>query len=211
MLAALIDIVSPRSARTLRTVARSEIDIPLRPAVHHLLNMEITTLTDYRDPSVQDLIRSLKYDGSGHSAHLCANILADFLQEEISVEKSYSPRKVLLVPLPLHRARKRERGFNQIEIVLERLPPSLRDGHVATLASHALVRTKATRQQARLARAERIENVRNAFEVSGATDVSGSRIFLIDDVTTTGATLASAAKTLRKAGAEVTPIALARA
>lgn len=210
-LSSLIDVLLPRSARTLRTVARKEADIPLCLASHHLLDIEITTLMDYRDPAVQDLIRSLKYDGSGRSAHLCANILADFLQEEISIEKSYSPRQILLVPVPLHPSRKRERGFNQIEIVLERLPAHLRDGTIAILAPYVLARTKATQQQARLARADRIKNVRDAFEVSDTTDVNGSHIFLIDDVTTTGATLASATKTLRRAGAQVTPIALARA
>jgi predicted amidophosphoribosyltransferase len=73
------------------------------------------------------------------------------------------------------------------------------------------MRTKATLQQARLGRTERIKNVRGAFEVRDGVDVSASRIFLIDDVTTTGATLASATSTLREAGAEVVPIALARA
>jgi len=207
----LLDVLLPRSARTLRTARRKETDIPLVPAVHHLLGIDITTLMDYRDPAVQDLIRSLKYDGSAHSAHICASILADYLQEEISVEKSYSPREILLVPIPLHTARTRERGFNQISVVLDRLPKALRDGTITTLAPHALTRTKATAQQARLPRTERIKNMRDAFEVPRNVDISKSHLFLIDDVTTTGATLASATKTLRKAGAQVTPIALARA
>ncbi|MBI2030210.1 hypothetical protein HYT05_01165, partial [Candidatus Kaiserbacteria bacterium] len=76
----IIDVVLPRSARTMRTARRTEADIPLLPASHHLLNIDITTLMDYRDPAVQDLIRSLKYDGAGHSAHICAMILADFLR-----------------------------------------------------------------------------------------------------------------------------------
>lgn len=195
----------------MRTIRRTEADIPLLPASHHLLGIDITTLMDYRDPAVQDLIRSLKYDGAGHSAHICAMILADYLQEEIAIGKSYSPREVLLVPIPLHSTRRRERGFDQIGVVLDRLPRGLRDGTSATLSPHVLVRTKATLQQARLPRTERIKNVRDAFEVPEGVDVSRSRIFLIDDVTTTGATLASACKTLREAGAEVVPIALARA
>lgn len=210
-LASLFDLILPRRARTLRTAARKETDIPLRIVSHRLLDEEIMTLMDYRDPAVQDLIRSLKYDGSGHGAHLCARILADFLQEEIATAKAFSPRRVCLVPMPLHPARERERGFNQIGIVLDRLPASLRDGMQARLAPHALARTKATRSQAHLTRSDRIKNMRGAFEVPRAAEVSGSRVILIDDVTTTGATLKSATAALRKAGAEVTPIALARA
>jgi ComF family protein len=210
-LALLLDALIPRSAQTMRTLARTEYDIPLHPAVHHLLNVDITTIMDYRDPVIRDLIWSLKYDGAGQSAHVCAQILADFLYEEIAVEKSYSPRRVLLVPLPLHRTRLRERGFNQIGIVLDRLPVELRDGTRATLAPHILIRTKATRQQVHLPRSERIHNMRGAFAVSDTADIGDVHIFLIDDVTTTGATLASAAKTLRQTGATVTLIALARA
>ncbi|MBI5003550.1 ComF family protein [Candidatus Kaiserbacteria bacterium] len=210
-LSAIIDVLMPRSARTMRTIARTETDIPLLPAAHHLLDTDITTLMDYRNPAVQDLIRSLKYDGAGHSAHICAMILADYLQEEISVGRSYSPREILLVPIPLHPARRRKRGFNQISVVLDRLPKRLRDGTAATLAPQVLIRTKETAQQARLPRTERIKNMYDAFEVPDKADVRTSRIFLIDDVTTTGATLASAAKALRQAGAEVVPIALARA
>lgn len=211
MFALIIDVLLPRSARTMRTIKRTATDIPLLPASHHLLGIDITTLMDYRDSAVQDLIRSLKYDGAGHSAHICAMILTDYLLEEIAVGKSYSPREVLLVPVPLHSARRRERGFDQIGVVLDRLPQELRDGTSATLSPQVLVRTKATLQQARLPRTERIKNVRDAFEVPDGVDVSRSRIFLVDDVTTTGATLRSACKTLREAGADVTPIALARA
>ena len=210
-LASIIDALLPRSARTIRTIARTEHDIPLRVVSHHLFENEIVTLMDYQNPAVQDLIWSLKYDGAGYSAHVCARILADFLREEIATEHTYSPRPVLLVPIPLHPARKRERGFNQIEVVLDRLPVSLCDGTIATLAPKILARTKATQQQARLAREARLKNVRGAFEVSNVTDISGSHVFLIDDVATTGATLTSAAKALRKTGAQVTLIALARA
>ena len=207
----LLDLILPRRARMMRTLGRTEDDIPLRPASHHLLGTDITTLLDYRDPSVQDLIRSLKYDGSGHSAHICASILADFLQDEIAATKAFSPRKVLLVPMPLHTERMRERGFNQIGIILDRLPAPLRDGTHAILAPSVLRRTKATPQQAHLSRYDRIKNMRDAFEVSNDARIHDTHIFLIDDVTTTGATLASATKTLRKSGAQVTPIALARA
>ncbi len=206
----LLDFVIPLKERAARTKERSIEDIPLVPTPHDLLKVRITTLTDYREPAVQDLIRSLKYDGSDHAASLAASLLADYLQEEISSQRSFSARKILIVPVPLHSDRAKERGFNQIGLVLERLPTEFRDGTVSTLAPEMLSRTRATKPQTRLHRSERLHNVEGAFELMG-DDADTTHVFLIDDVTTTGATLKHAAKPLKDAGATVTLLALARA
>jgi ComF family protein len=206
-----LDAVAPRKDRAMRTALRAAQDIPLSPTVHDLLGVRITTLMDYQDTAVQDLIRSLKYDGSGHAAHLAAELLADYVREEIAAQKIFSQKKILIVPVPLHKSRARERGFNQIEVVLNALPHEFRDGTVSLLAKDILTRTRETKQQTRLSRSERLSNVAGAFALAKHADVKKSHIFLIDDVTTTGATLANAATPLRKAGAEVTLLALARA
>lgn len=206
-----LDAVIPRSERAMRTASRRADDIPLCPTVHELLGVRITTLMDYQDTAVQDLIRSLKYDGSGHAAHLAAQLLADYMREEIASQKIFSQKKILIVPVPLHASRARERGFNQIEVVLNALPKEFRDGAFATVARNALTRTRETKQQARLSRSERLSNVAGAFALGDKADLQKTYIFLVDDVTTTGATLANCATPLRRAGAEVTLLALARA
>lgn len=211
VLEVMFDTILPLRGRSARTKARTAEEIPLVPTVHELLKTRITTLMDYRQGEVQDLIRSLKYDGSGHAARLAAQLLADFLREEISSHRSFSQRKVLVVPVPLHSSRARERGFNQIEIVLKNLPQEFRDGGLSTLMPGALIRNRETRQQTRLPRSERLSNVAGAFAVFEPAFVNKTHIFLIDDVTTTGATLVNAATPLRRAGAEVTLLALARA
>jgi ComF family protein len=208
---AFLDAILPLRERTARTKRRTAEEIPLCPTVHDLLRARITTLMDYQDPAVQDLVRSLKYDGSGYAAHLAAALLADFLREEISSQRAFSQKKILIVPVPLHHSRARERGFNQIELVLKALPQEFRDGTLASLAPEALARTRATKQQTRLSRSDRLSNVAGAFAAQDATLVRKTHIFLIDDVTTTGATLAHAAAPLRRARAEVTLLALARA
>lgn len=207
----MLDAVIPLRGRAARTKAREAADIPLSPTVHDLLGVHITTLMEYQNPAVQDLIRSLKYDGSGYAAHLAATLLADYLREEIASERMFSQKKILIVPVPLHKARARERGFNQIEIVARALPPEFLNGTVSYMELNALVRTRETKQQTRLSRSERLSNVAGAFAIRENADMKKSHIFLIDDVTTTGATLANAATPLRKAGAEVTLLALARA
>lgn len=206
----VLDVVLPLKDRGARTKARSLADIPVSPTSHAMLGASITTLMEYRDPAVEDLIRALKYDGSSHAARLTAGVLADYLREELSASRVFSARRVLLVPVPLHKSRARERGWNQIELVLKALPKEFRDGTISTFAPHALSRTRATRPQTRLPRAERLSNVAGAFSLAEGA-AGGTHVLLFDDVTTTGATLVNAANPLRRAGAEVTLIALARA
>ena len=206
---AILDAVIPPRERVVRTKARTLDDIPLSPVVHQLLGKEVTTIMRYQEPAVQDLIRSLKYDGSLAAATLAATALSDYLREEIANEKAFSPREIFLVPIPLHNVRKRERGFNQIEIVLDALPKEFKDGTVSRLAPELLVRVRETRSQTHLPRMQRLKNVTGAF--SATRVLKNVHVFLVDDVTTTGATLASAGRTLGKAGAKVSLIALARA
>ena len=211
VLEVIFDTILPLRGRSARTKARTADEIPLCPTVHELLQARITTLMDYRQSEVQDLVRSLKYDGSRYAAQLAAQLLADYLREEIASHRSFSQKKILIVPVPLHSSRARERGFNQIELVLQALPQEFRDGTLSTLMPGALVRIRATDPQTRLNRSLRLSNVAGAFAVFEATFVNKKLVFLIDDVTTTGATLVNAATPLRRAGADVTLLALARA
>lgn len=208
---AVLDAVLPQKARTVRTHKLTVESVPLAPTSHDLLGAKITTLMDYRTQEAQDLIQSLKYDGNGRAALLCAEVLAEYLAEEIASEKLFSQKKLLLVPVPLHGSRARERGFNQIGLVLDSLPREFRDGTRTRLAPEVLARSRSTKQQTRLPRSERLSNVAGAFAVSDPALVKSAHVFLIDDVATTGATLANAATPLRRAGATVTLLALARA
>lgn len=207
----VLDAIMPLKGRTARTKARTLEDIPLSIKEHELLGERITTIMDYRAPEVQDLVRTLKYDGSLHAAVLAGQLLADYLREEVSSAKSFSALEVLLVPIPLHASRKRERGFNQIELVLRTMPKEFKDGTLTSFAPEILSRTRATKPQTKLHRIDRLKNVAGAFACANATRAANAHVFLFDDVTTTGATLKSAGEALEKAGAKVSLIALARA
>ena len=205
----LFDTLLPLRPRSARTRSRTVEDIEPVTATHELLGIQITTIMEYRDPAVSDMIRALKYEHSSHAATLAASVLADFLREEIASLKTFSPRPILLVPVPLHISRLHERGFNQIEKVLRALPPEFKNGTLSRISTDALARTRATPQQTRLSRSERLKNVEGAFAATHT--VKDTHVILVDDVTTTGATLAEAAKALQKSGAEVTALALAHA
>jgi ComF family protein len=102
-----------------------------------------------------------------------------------------------LVPVPLHGARRRERGFNQSAEIAGWLGAKVGIG-----VEEGLVRIKPTPPQARLRRVERLRNLRGALALAPGFDPRGRRLLLCDDVFTTGATADACARVLKQAGAE---------
>jgi ComF family protein len=146
---------------------------------------------------VDKLMLAFKY---GHRLALAA-----FFGEQIAA-RCAGLAADLIVPLPLHRERLRERGFNQALEIARPVAAALALPIAATLC----VRTRPTPAQAGLPLRERIRNMRAAFHCT--TDLSGVRIVLVDDVMTTGASLAECARTLKLHGAAaVTLLVVARA
>jgi ComF family protein len=146
-----------------------------------------------------DAIARLKYAGRTEIARVLAAPLA-------GAAPLYAGTVDCVLPLPLHVARLRERGFNQSALLSRPVARALG----VPLDTSSLVRVRPTREQASLPRDERAENVRGAFSVRRA--LGGQRVLLIDDVRTTGATLAAAADALERAGCiDVKTLALARA
>lgn len=155
----------------------------------------------YRNPLAKEVVRALKYKGSTHAATLLAHALHPLLMEYISDAQIFgSHDPVLLVPIPLSKQRLRERGYNQASL-LARALQELCSKTDCTLAEKVLVRIKNTPSQTKTrSRQERFENIAGCFRVPDPKEVTGKTIVLIDDVTTTGATMYEARKTLLTAG-----------
>ena len=134
------------------------------------------------------VVQALKYSGWRHLAGVCAEYLAAALER-------YGDRPDVLVPVPLHPTRLRERGFNQSALIAEALAV-----RVGLPVSDALVRARATASQVGLTRAGRAANVAGSFRIA-ARPPAGARVCLVDDVATSGATLAAAAAPLLASGA----------
>jgi ComF family protein len=110
----------------------------------------------------------------------------------------------VVIPVPLHRKRLRKRGYNQSYQICKGL------GVTQKILPGLVMRVKNTKTQTRLGRKERILNIHEAFQISGASLVAGKKILLIDDVVTTGATFNECARVLKDNGAEnVSALALA--
>jgi ComF family protein len=156
-------------------------------------------------------IHALKYD----RLHPVAKGLGRMLAEAIAQLEADAPAEMLVVPIPLHRSKHAERGFNQARSLAVHALASLRKTHPLwrlTLASSTLMRLRATDSQAGLSPRERRLNVRGAFSVSDPAVVKDKHVLLIDDIFTTGATARAAATALTKAGAPSVFVAtLARA
>ena len=160
---------------------------------------------------VPNAIHALKYD----RMHPAARRLGRMLAQAIAQLADEAPTEMLVVPIPLHRARHAERGFNQARLLATHALRALRASHPdwkLTIAPAALMRLRATERQASLTPRQRRMNLRGAFSVSDPSAVKGRHILLIDDILTTGASMRAAALTLKRAGAASAWVAtLARA
>jgi ComF family protein len=204
-------IIAPPRKHTEHIAQIRLSELAVAPKMHDLLENDVITLMSYHAPHVKDIILALKFEQSSRSSQLCARVLADYLEEDIQSVRSFTPRNIIIMPIPLHASRLKQRGFNQMERICNTLPVHLRDGSSAHLQCKNLMRIHASPPQARLGRKERLSNLRDAFAVKNPALLKGAHVYLIDDVTTTGATLFEAAKTLRHTHCTVTCIALARA
>ena len=152
------------------------------------------------DGAVQRLQHALKYKGRPRLGRHVGTLLAEAIAREQSTAFD------AVVPVPLAPTRLLERGYNQSEALAEGVAGRLG----CPLRPDLLRRTRATRSQTRLGFAERWANVDGAFEAAG-DDLAGTRLLLVDDVLTTGATLLAAARPLTQAGASVSLAVLALA
>ena len=156
------------------------------------------------DGPLQDAIHALKYDDRVE--------LAPSLGRYLRAITAAPPWPAILqrldgiVPVPLHKDRMLERGYNQSKL----LAAGLAAGCAALILDNAVERNKATRSQVGLSPSERAVNVKGKFSADSVL-VSGKRLLLVDDVFTTGATMRECAFALRESGADaVFGLALAR-
>jgi ComF family protein len=165
--------------------------------IWHSRDVEAAGAAGLYDGALKAIVHALKYDGRRSLARPLAALIRARCPAVLAGAHC-------VVPVPLHRARRLRRGFNQAADLAQ---------HVGLPLCRALRRTRDTATQTGLAAAERHANVRGAFAPTRAGGaVVDAVVVLVDDVCTTGATLDACARALRQAGArEVRAVAAARA
>ncbi len=153
----------------------------------------------YSNPVVRELIHTLKYNGLRTAAEPLASVLAAYLSASF---ENYKLRieNFILVPIPLHPNRERERGYNQAFVIAQDLRDKLKtDIPIFTDVLTKVIPTPS--QTEKKDYKEREENIRGSFKILKPELVAGKNILLTDDVFTSGATMREAARVLKSAGA----------
>lgn len=147
------------------------------------------TSLPYSHPDVKKIITAFKFSFVDTLAGSLASLMIQAIRQQ-GLQDYFG--KFTLIPVPLHPRRLKWRGFNQSQLLADKLASQLN-----LPAASGLIRTKNTKPQADLDRESRKTNITDAFAV--AKEVTGQKILLVDDVATTGTTLNEIAKLLKQA------------
>lgn len=167
-----------------------------------ILKSQIAITTYTEESLIGKLITALKYQYAEDVKVVFESLIEEFIKRQSNIFSKID----LIVAVPLHKKRFVERGYNQAEIIADILTKKIN-----IPMAKILIRDRATRQQAKLKREERLKNLQDAFCLVGSMDIKDKKILLVDDVYTTGSTIGECAKILKDAGAfEVAGFTVAR-
>jgi ComF family protein len=147
------------------------------------------------------MIHLLKYERIRPAANVLGRMLAEAIEP---LEGDWEGRVPVVIAVPLHAEKMRQRGFNQSELIAASALRNLRrKGLLPELSLNitALIRRRATDSQIGMSVEQRQANIRGAFKVVRRDQVNGRDVLLVDDVFTTGATVSECTRVLRRAGA----------
>ena len=150
------------------------------------------------ETGMRSLIHLLKFGGVRPAAGVLGRMLAPAIA---AVNPGAGQATVPVIPVPLHKNKLRQRGFNQSELIAQAALENLPVTRKLVLLNDVLVRRREKKSQIGLTDHQRRENLRGAFGVIQADKIKGLEVLLVDDVYTTGTTASECARVLRRAGA----------
>jgi ComF family protein len=147
---------------------------------------------------LRELIHLLKYQQVRPAAAVLGRMLAEAVR---GLEPGRHEHPLVVIPVPLHARKLRQRGFNQSELIAHHAIKPRAGSGMLVLHSRVLERRRETQSQIGLTRHQRRQNLRGSFAVARPEEIAGREILLVDDVFTTGTTASECARVLRRAGA----------
>lgn len=180
-----------------RAVLRSLVHVVVDSTVAGVPGVPVASALEYGDR-----IRRVLHEFKESSRVDCAPLLGSLLRRSLAalvVQREVDARGVVLVPVPSRRAAVLKRGYRHLHLLLQHAVPRARAVQVLEYRRHV-------RDQVGLSKRQRADNLRGAFAASG--HLRGRRCVVIDDVTTTGASIAESVRALRAVGAEVVGVAV---
>lgn len=161
---------------------------------HKEIKFLLAPVTDYQNPAIKNLVWFLKY----HGWQSIIKIIKPIIENYLGV-LNYDFGGAIVIPIPLHSDRLKERGFNQSKLIAEVFSQKTN----SSLSLNNLKRIKATKKQAELKNIkERTANIENCFALNDPKDIKNKDIVLVDDVFTSGSTMNEAVRVLKNAGAK---------
>lgn len=141
---------------------------------------------------IKTVLHELKYEKKFMIGKYVGSLINDYLAEEI-----FNWKADYIIPVPLHKLKKAQRGYNQSEFIAKEISKLLN----VKLKTNLIKRVKYTETQTSMNLTERRENMKDAFVLNSKIDLKNKRIIILDDVITTGATIEACGKILKEKGA----------
>jgi ComF family protein len=138
---------------------------------------------------IQSFIHNLKYEEMKKVADFLGNLAVEYC-----IDTQPFPKVDIIAPVPLHKVKKRQRGYNQSELLTYKIATALGITHIPDL----IIRTRFTQTQTQLGRKQRQNNVKGAFKLNSRYNVRNMNVLILDDVFTTGSTLNSVSQVLKE-------------
>jgi len=201
----ILDLIFPprKDDVLVRSVVPEDLNKLLSPALVESTAPATIALLPYQSPHVRALIHECKFHNNKHSVKLLAHTLSAFITEYMLERIELAGVNIVITPIPLSLLRYKKRGYNQVANITERVSKKC-----SVPCMKILAKIRDTKSQVDLNKKDRLRNQQGAFVAEKV--LPNTTYIVVDDVVTTGATMAAAIEALKKAGAQhVVPIALA--
>lgn len=166
------------------------------------IDRDISAVFDYKDNVIKKSIWELKYHHKKYLGEKIGQLLYSNLLEDIYNLKISTDRAIYVIPVPISNKKKKQRGYNQSLSIAKGFCNYSESG-IFELKDKIIYKKRETKPQAQiLNRKNRLKNVQNVFDINDKDIIKGRTIIIIDDVTTTGATINEIIKILKKYGAK---------